>query len=306
MIKATSIRKTKIASSGRIVETFQLVYPLFIHAELLTHRVFSKNGASARAIPVDRMIDLAQRHSTAPPRFYLNQPGMSAAGPLEDDANSKAHRIWADALQSAAKHAKALSDKDGCNVHKQWANRLLMPFTHMSLTLTGDEFENFYGLRINDVDDDNAQPEINELATSMRDASKAAPLNVSDFHIPYASESFEQHLVDTLGVPEKAKLIDELIHVVAKISRESYMRTAKDRDIIADSIQIQRLMNDKHLHASPFEHIVFGQDLSHFYAGHSGNFQSGCAQLRHASKVIIGMGVRSEEITEAAIIAASK
>ena len=114
------------------------------------------------------------------------------------------------------------------------------------------------------------------------------------------------HIIVASWVTQDEDVDDELIHVVAKISRESYMRTAKDRDLIADSIQIQRLMNDKHLHASPFEHIVFGQDLSHFYAGHSGNFQSGCAQLRHASKVIIGMGVRSEEITEAAIIAASK
>ena len=40
------------------VTTFELEYPRYVHSELLTHRVFSRNCASSRAIPLDKMIEL--------------------------------------------------------------------------------------------------------------------------------------------------------------------------------------------------------------------------------------------------------
>lgn len=43
-------------ASGDRLTTFQLTYPRFIHSELLTHRMFSRNSASSRAIPVEKLI----------------------------------------------------------------------------------------------------------------------------------------------------------------------------------------------------------------------------------------------------------
>jgi len=40
-------------SGSNRITTFELEYPRFIHAELLTHRQFSRNSASSRAIPVE-------------------------------------------------------------------------------------------------------------------------------------------------------------------------------------------------------------------------------------------------------------
>ena len=37
--------------------TFELTYPRYIHSEFMTHRVFSRNASSSRAIPVKRMIE---------------------------------------------------------------------------------------------------------------------------------------------------------------------------------------------------------------------------------------------------------
>jgi hypothetical protein len=36
--------------------TLQLRYPRFIHSEFMTHRAFSRNASSSRAIPVERLI----------------------------------------------------------------------------------------------------------------------------------------------------------------------------------------------------------------------------------------------------------
>ena len=41
-----------ISPVGARITTFELVYPRFIHGEFMTHRVFSRNAASSRAIPV--------------------------------------------------------------------------------------------------------------------------------------------------------------------------------------------------------------------------------------------------------------
>ncbi len=58
--------------------TFELEYPRFIHAEFMTHRLFSRNAASSRAIPVSKMIDLVETNTAKPIHWGKNQPGMSA------------------------------------------------------------------------------------------------------------------------------------------------------------------------------------------------------------------------------------
>jgi thymidylate synthase ThyX len=41
--------------------TFKLRYPWFIHGELMTHRVFSRNASSNRAIPLKKMLEEVRR-----------------------------------------------------------------------------------------------------------------------------------------------------------------------------------------------------------------------------------------------------
>jgi len=44
-------------NTSKRITSYVLVYPRFIHAELLTHRVLSRNSASSRAIPVSKFIE---------------------------------------------------------------------------------------------------------------------------------------------------------------------------------------------------------------------------------------------------------
>ena len=39
-----------LSPQGNRLTTFKITYPRIVHAELMTHRVFSRNAASSRAI----------------------------------------------------------------------------------------------------------------------------------------------------------------------------------------------------------------------------------------------------------------
>ena len=45
-----------LSPSGARLTTMEVRYPRFIHSEMMTHRVFSRNAASSRAIPIKKMI----------------------------------------------------------------------------------------------------------------------------------------------------------------------------------------------------------------------------------------------------------
>jgi len=47
-----------ISETIKRITTFALTYPRIIHSEFMTHRVFSRNAASSRAIPAKRMREL--------------------------------------------------------------------------------------------------------------------------------------------------------------------------------------------------------------------------------------------------------
>lgn len=73
-----------IAASARQgcppIVTMELRYPRFIHAEFMTHRVFSRNASSSRAVPVKKMIQDVIDDPAMPVRWGANQPGMQDAG----------------------------------------------------------------------------------------------------------------------------------------------------------------------------------------------------------------------------------
>ena len=70
--------------SSRIT-TFELEYPRFCHSELMTHRMFSRNAASSRAIPVTNMIDLVENNIARPVSWNMNKRGMQSHIAAPDD-----------------------------------------------------------------------------------------------------------------------------------------------------------------------------------------------------------------------------
>ena len=128
-----------VSPKGDRVTTFILEYPRFIHSELMTHRVFSRNCASSRAIPIQAQIELAKQNLVIPV-WTGKKKGMQGEVIYDDYLLKEADIIWMDAFKAAISAAEKL---DRLGIHKQNANRLLEPFVHMKTILTGTDFTNF-------------------------------------------------------------------------------------------------------------------------------------------------------------------
>ena len=91
----TTIIQDSIAPCGSRLITVEATYPRFIHAELMTHRMFSRNAASSRAIPVKKMIARVKEEPAMPVYWGRNKRGMSPIKEIEDPEVAK--RLWLEA-----------------------------------------------------------------------------------------------------------------------------------------------------------------------------------------------------------------
>jgi len=64
--------------NGIRLTTVQLRYWRGIHAEFMTHRVFSRNASSSRAIPVSTFLKQVWNDPATPVHWGANQQGMKA------------------------------------------------------------------------------------------------------------------------------------------------------------------------------------------------------------------------------------
>lgn len=141
---------------GNRITTFLLTYPRIIHSELMTHRMFSRNSASSRAIPFEKMVKMVEEDPFIPTAWQKEHKGMQGTGYITDEKLIRhKNKIWLSACKDAIKNAKWLNsnytNSNGksieCKVTKQLCNRLLEPFMWHTTLVTGTEFENFFELR---------------------------------------------------------------------------------------------------------------------------------------------------------------
>lgn len=228
-----------ISAAGKRITTFQLKYPRFIHAELMTHRMFSRNASSSRAIPVAKMIDMVRNDPAMPIHWGKNQPGMQAKEEIQHVGHAK--DLWLQAARMAAAKAEVMNQ---LGLHKQVVNRILEPFQHISVVLTATEYNNWFALR----DHEDAQPEIQKLAVMMReamDASVPTLLHEGEWHLPYVSA--EEQLEVT---PEIARQVS-----AARCARTSHLKHDGTKASIEEELALcTRLFGSQPLHASPSEH----------------------------------------------------
>ena len=115
-ISATSVLASRHAISGDRLDTLLLRYPRCIHSEFMTHRVFSRNAASSRAIPVAKLIEDVERDPFVPLVWTKNEPGMQGRGVLPPYEEVKARGHWNLARLNAIAYARFLANT---NAHKQ-------------------------------------------------------------------------------------------------------------------------------------------------------------------------------------------
>lgn len=101
-----SILADSVSTHGDRITTFELEYPRFIHSEFMTHRLFSRNAASSRAIPVNKSISLVLENTARPIHWGKNQPGMSAKEECFNEIHEEAQLYFSNGDQWV-RHASA-------------------------------------------------------------------------------------------------------------------------------------------------------------------------------------------------------
>jgi hypothetical protein len=261
-IEAKVIKASVNAYTGQEIVTFELDYPRFIHAEIMTHRMFSRNAQSSRAVPVSKTLEVNQEW-VKPVQWGKNKSGMSAGEELDGVSLESAKALWDCAAKEAFVFSKRLAD---VGLHKQWSNRLTEPFSRIKVVVTATEWDNFFWLR---DDPDAAQPEIVELARKMQTAYTDADfiaLHADQWHLPYIETRTtlnEQQYFDSDG---RVLSLEDALKISASCCAQVSYRKLDDSKEKAIEI-FNRLFSGPKPHLSPVEHQAMCFDGDWFGSG---------------------------------------
>ena len=261
--------------NGARCVTVECEYPRYILSQVNTHRVFSRNTASSRAIPLETNIKLIQSNPVIP-TWTGNQPGMVGTH-VDKETRIKADKIWLQAKDAMIGYANALAD---IGIHKQNANRLLEPFSTVKTVITSTDWDNFFNLRIAE----DAQPEIQELAVAIKEAlDSSTPVEMTKdmAHTPYINE----------GHSDK-KDVNAVLGSAAACAQVSYRKLNTEPEAL--NRIITRLINGGRVHASPFEHVCVGGSNG------LGNLRE-FSQLRHGIERSINLAFIKASILDGSI-----
>lgn len=261
--------------TGQRLTTFVLRFPRFVLSEFNTHRMFSRNASSSRAIPTTKLMQQLREDPVIPVEWGRNQSGMQAREVLDADAALAAEAAWLGARDAALAHAEQLR---ATGVHKQIVNRVLEPWMWTSVIVSATTYENFFTLRCHP----DAQPEIKRLADLMREAfASSAPVRrpAGEWHLPF------------VGRDDEALPIEQRKQVsVARCARVSYLTHVGTRDIEADMRLYRQLLDAGHW--SPFEHVAMAVPDAGRFNNFSG-WQAYRHQMEQARTLVMGEVTRA-------------
>lgn len=300
-ISTAKIIASSILPNGKRVDSLQLRYWRPVHGELMTHRDFSRNGASGRAVPVQSVL---VRDENYVPNFKHNQPGMSPGAYLSADDQQAAEAVWMEAVNACRRAAAVLSDKNGLNIHKQWPNRMIEWFGWIDVLVTSTRWSNWDALRIHP----DAQDEIRLLAEAMyRAREEATPriLKHGEWHLPYVTDADRLEVAELVNSGDY-RLSERIMRVLsvlgqssgirlnklsietqvllaisaARACRVSYAKMDGTPSTVEDDMRRFLLLAESTpLHASPLEHQCRSLDLAIDKAHWQGNLR-GAVQFR--------------------------
>ena len=265
-ISAKIILDSVSAVTGDRMVTMEIEYPRIILSELNTHRMLSKNSASSRAIPFDKMVENLKG---IPVRFGQANKGMQDKG--EDfKASVKGswgqigvdpEVAWEDYKNQAVQASKAFKE---AGYHKQVYNRLTECFQMMKTVISGTEWANFFWLRC----DEAADPSLQELANCMKkayDMSTPQVLQAGEYHLPYVDTDF----VEINGVRKQLFFLtnDGSYNLSDNISLEDAIKVScaracavsfrnTDYGLEKSKEVYERLISDSKIHGSALEHAA--------------------------------------------------
>lgn len=280
-----------IAPNGVRLTSLEAYYHRYVLPELNTHRDFTRNGASSRAIPTAKLIETCIREQVEPLEWGLNQSGMQAFNVADPILEAEGREIWGEARADAIRHATRLAEK---GFAKQIVNRVLEPYLPTKTVLSATNWANFDALR----DHKDAQPEIRELARQViaaRNASTPRVLGAGEWHLPYILDE-DRAYVKSAKIDD---IVSEITHLLtnpalwfrtdadmvlamvsaARCARASYrLADGAPTELEKDLELFSRLVKTQPVHASPTEHQATPTALP-VKSAVTGNFR-GFAQFR--------------------------
>jgi len=278
MAYSCEIERDSISERGYRLTTFVVTFPRIILAEFNTHRMFSRNSASSRAIPVRKQVLAVLDDPFIPAEFGTDVGGMQAGPPLEGERAETARKLWlkqrdmavttalelmsspdyvegvlldtqGDLRRAAEYIGREYLDKssglrrrpDLLATTKGITNRPLEPFMWHTAITTASEWSNFFALRT----DENAQLEIRTIAEMMQNQyNQHVPTEVRNggWHLPFTTEKDG----DNIDLLRKLS--------TARSARVSYLTHDGENDPEKDVAMHDRLLSLGHM--SPFEHAA--------------------------------------------------
>ena len=241
-IYAKMIEDSVSAESSIRLCSIEVRFPRIILAEWNTHRQFSRNTSSSRAIPIKKLIADIRKDMFVPKYWGKNQSGMQAKEELKGWRKRLAKTLWIAAGHTACNLALFMN---WIGLHKQLANRIVEPWCYVTVLVTSSHWANFLALR-NHPD---AQPEIKELAEEIAKAlkfSRPKIVNHGEWHLPYI----------TVDERESGLSNDSMVRIsVARSASVSY-KTVDGKFMTAERALAlyDKLLASVPLHASPAEH----------------------------------------------------
>ena len=260
-----------ISPAGNRLTTMQVECHRFVLSEFNTHRVFSRNSASSRAIPVEKQLERVRNDPAYPIEWPGEQSGMQGGKLLEGFALAEAQHMWDNARLAALGIVEGYigeHPEPENRLHKSLLNRLLEPYFWHTICVTAVDWSGWNLQRCSPL----AQPEIRVLAEKMRDAIAAStphPLTPGQYHLPYVTE-------EDLDECDERDLDPRAISA-ARCARTSYLTQEGTRDLAKDVELFERLVSANPPHGSPLEHVATPSEL---LVVPLGNFR-GWHQLRH-------------------------
>jgi thymidylate synthase ThyX len=262
MPASVKILADSLNPEGVRLTTFEVSMHRYIWPEFMTHRVFSRNAQSNRAIPVTRLIEMVREDPAYPMHWGKNQKGMQAREEFDEEKVKEFREWWRQLANQAADNAFDLA---AAGLHKQVVNRILEPFQWIRGIVTSTEWDNYFNLRCHE----DAQPEIRWIAERMHaQLEESVPRCIywGDWHLPLVE--FDDEIDLSTG---------KLVRVcVARCARISYLTHDGVRDYSRDLDLHDQLHSSKHM--SPFEHAAYASKNA--VGPLASNFRNGWLQYR--------------------------
>lgn len=237
--------------------TFELQYPRIVHAELMTHRVFSRNASSSRAIPVKRMLDMLMANPAMPAEWRMNEPGMQGYTVAPPEIAAEAERLT---LMGRDFMADIACQMEALGLHKQHVNRETERWQYIKVVLTSSQWKNWFGLRNHPA----ADPTIQKLARLMWEEfnnSYTTPtqlLQDGEWHLPYITDEDSDRAFEFLQT--MAEPVIEHIEILRRMSAARCARVSYNNfkgevpKVSSDLALYDKLVVSQPVHASPTEH----------------------------------------------------